>query len=364
MSTDRIPSGMLNHAFLQDAGLVDESCVVKYEPAYRLISEHIPGFSWDINHFTDGRSPVVKFTSHPKINGLFPSLADLVRHARGDIVLQFDSLPKKVERVFRPVISLGKVGHDFVRLFTDMGVSLPVSPDFTLPIARWLDCVSRGVPSSIFFCVCPDYAHKDGKYTFESLGNDVGLVARRAQKIIPQLHAFFAQRDIHMSFVVAIADFEARNDATCKKVGLTEEAFYDKLRESQHCLRDGIPNDITVETPFATELGPWDAHMTEGKQRVAAGDISGAFNASSDVLEYIVTSRTPLVKRWHGDSVDVRASVLSQAVDYFAVARLTDTLNNALIIGTESPVMSVFYQIGTTTVYEARPVLYLKKENY
>ncbi|MBT4941504.1 MAG: hypothetical protein HOL80_04065 [Candidatus Magasanikbacteria bacterium] len=366
MSTDqdRIPGGTLSHAFLKDAGLVDESCVVKYEPAYKLISEHIPGFSWKVKHFSDGRSPGVSFISYPKINDEYPSLADLVRHVRGDVVLRFDTLPKKVQHVFRPVLSLGQIAYDFMELFVSAGVSLPSSPQFTYAIGIWLNRVIRRESSTIFFCVCPDYAHKDGKYTFDSLGDGIGLVAARAQNIIPKLHAFFAKRDIEISFVVAVADFEGRDDVTCKKVGLTEEGFYARLRSSQQCFLEGFTEDIRLTTPFITEMGPWDMFVIEGEERVAGGDISGVFSVPDHVFEYIVDSRAPLVHRWYGEGVDVVSVVLSQAAQYFAVGRITESLNNPLIVGMESPVMSLFYQIGTKSLDDARPVLYLKKQNY
>jgi len=361
---DRIRGGRTSHELLESLGLVDENAVVKYEPAYRFIAEHIPGFSWNIEHPSDGRNPVVRFVSHPKINGEYPSLADLVRHVRGEITLHFDTLPKKVQHVFRPVLSLGQFAHDFVELFVGTGVSLPVSPQFTYAIGIWLSRVIRRESSSMFFCVCPDYAHKDGKYTFDSLGDGVGLVASRAQQLIPKLHSFFAQRDISMSFVVAIADFEGRDDVTCKKVGLTEQGFYTKLRTSQKVLSDSLSSEIRLSTPFATEMGPWDLFVSEGVSRIAQGDISGAFDVPGSVFDYIVNTRTSLVERWYGKEVDVRKIILGQAAQYFAVGRLTESLDNPLIVGLESPVMSLFYQIGTKTLDDARPVLYLKKQNY
>ena len=73
----------------------------------------------------------------------------------------------------------------------------------------------------IVVAVCPDYSHKNGKYTFCSLGSGVSLLTEKHLTFLKQVREVFPE----LKVLFLIADHEADDQELCKVVGKTRDEF-------------------------------------------------------------------------------------------------------------------------------------------
>lgn len=345
----RRPGGTESNAYLLHAGLRlpafeawgSRSAEPRNVAAYRLIQQHYPGFRWGYD--ADGN---LQLFGYPTINGVTPSLADLVENIRRigegkEALLELDRLPSKATRRLLPVIhscdGAGLALADFIH----QQCELP-RYEVSQAVSQWLQRAARGVPSTVLTIVCPDYAVDEaGRYTFDRLNDGVGLVAQRAVNLLPQLWSIAQKSGWDLNVVVAIADDEADDPKIVSGVNETREAFLAKLIRSQNALRAALPAEMRLETPFSTKVNPsvWQDALTEAEAKAAASQFFGPLSDKVD-LERILCARRPLYQRWYGDDVNVRATFAHQAISYMASGKLVQALPNCLFIGFDAPVMA------------------------
>ena len=87
--------------------------------------------------------------------------------------------------------------------------------------------LSNGHPK-IIVPVCPDYSHKNGKYTFCSLGSGVSLLTERHLTFLGQVREVFPE----LEALLLIADHEADDQELCRVVGKTHNEFAYSLSRS------------------------------------------------------------------------------------------------------------------------------------
>ena len=278
---------------------------------YRLIKERYPEFRWEARRRVDSvkrretgeliaiERRWVEFKNTPTIGALLPSLASLLVAT----IASDEPTPHEARKIAH--CSEFRRGEDLARLLLEIGAVFP--PDDVLRlVGAWWEAGLSGAPLVVFTPVCPDYAVEPTgdpelpyEYTFDSLGADVGLVARRIRAELPRLAKTFRDVGISVEFVVAIGDFEAGSPETLARVGLTRETFLARLAESQDRLRDTTTAPVT--TPFITALcgeAAWSATVEEIHRRLRAGDF-GAMPLVSPRrdLRHIVKARRRLYSR-------------------------------------------------------------------
>ncbi|MDP3794373.1 MAG: hypothetical protein Q8R13_00385 [bacterium] len=341
----------------------------RYQAAYEVIAGAIPDFTWQAADHPPYGS-VVEFAGYPTVDGRCPTLADLVvwvlRQPGEPVALRFDAFPPRIAERLAPILEVGSSGREFARMLLDLPAVLPRF-EVAGALARWIERALCGEPSTIFTTVCPDYAVDDeGRYTFESLGDGIGVVAQRALLVLPALWNFSTHLGLNVAFVVAMADSEAYVPANCARVGLTREEFLERLGRSLEAVRKALPEEMTLETVFITSLagpyGSW-AKMLEAAQTEAdAGRWTGVYPFSETDLQEVLAARRSLYERWYGPDVDVREALRSQMPEYMAAARVAEeNYPNVLIVGTDAASMAPF---NHGLADHVRAVVYLRSGSY
>lgn len=347
---------------LRELGLVGHSWP-RHEIAYDVISGILTEFGWNPKSTAHGN--VVIFDSYPTVGGKNPTLADLVVYATrepGDPgLLKFDSFPRKIEDRVLDLLALGKAGQDFVQLMLDLPAVVPPK-EVNRAITGWLRRAIGGEPSTVFVGVCPDYAvDEQGRYTFEALGNDVGVVARRALIAFPLIWKFASKYRINLKFVAGIGDFEADSEEVLSRVKAGKQEFLSRLRQSQEAFRVGC-GDMPVEVPFATEIGDWYQTLEQARQAVKRGEWSGAFPLSETDIDQICEARRSLYERWYGTGTDARQILERQVPEYMAMAKIAEeAFPNTLILGSDAACMAIFDHGLSDHI---RPVVYMRSKAY
>ncbi len=372
--SERIPGKRPSQLVLEDLGLRANRHFPRYEPAYEVIREAFPDFKWKTHEKSDGRRYVTYVGDpNPHVSLAERVLESYRRHLAEDGQDPFsqrialNSFPLNVQNRVKPLLR-DENGTVFARMLVeDVGISYPPMQVME-SVAQWLYRALEGEPSTVVTPVCPDYETRDTgdpfrprEYTFTGLNSGVGYVAQRALRALPKVWEFFNRRRTNIRFVVAIGDFEAQSEETCRKVGVSYNEFIRRLRQSQHAFAQSC-NGLPVETPLVTEIDPflWKESITAAREAVSQGDY-GALRLTEEDIEIIASARSSLYRRWYGDDVDCRNVLLRQAPEYMAMGRVSDKLPNALIIGADAVAMSPFLQGLSENI---RPCVYLRNANY
>jgi len=300
-------------------------------------------------------------------------LATLILIASGKLDLPVHRFKERVREAAQPLLDLGHAGADFVDLICTLAGGKLFAPDAMIESwATWLTRALSGESSTLVSLVCPDYEVVDGKYTFNALGDGVGLVAGRVIDTLSAWHAFAVKHQLPISFVICMADFEADSEATRERVGLTHEEFLARCHRSQQAMFASIHEAIpaingSIRTPFFTEViggrRAWDTALEQARQCIARDDLTGAFPLDDAGMEMILRARGPMWQIWWPD-LDPLDALKLQIVEYGAAGMSVfsgDVFPNALMLGGDSPFMSPFVQMGGDRV---RPTVYLKAMDY
>jgi hypothetical protein len=234
-------------------------------------------------------------------------------------------------------------------------------------VGLWLEKGLGGEPLTIVSPVCPDYAVEDGsvavhRFTFDGVGDGIGITARRLFEALPPLHDLL-RRDlgIQLTHYVCPGDFEAFSEETNARIGITEEHFLRQLSRSREAILHEAPVEVEscLFTDFCDGKQGWNAIHRQQLQSVLGGMTSHPW------LEDVALGRAGLYDRWFGVSnretsfyVNI---VLRQGAEYAAMGAAVEankTLINPLILGADDHRMGLFYRLSTSA-----PVLYLNR-NY
>ncbi len=273
----------------------------------------------------------------------------------------------------RSIVEVMRLLPDAVNEFFALGASpAPDHPQVRTTVERWLQRAVTGYRVTMFSPVCPDYAHSEGRYTFDSLGGGVGLVASRILGVLPSYWAFCQKYSIDVRFVVAISDHEAKNADNCARVGVSECEFLARIRKSQERFLAACPQDMPIQCPFFTEVGnvgEWDQIFSTARRNATRKSgliLTGRLPFTPDAWEEIVRTRGRLYKRWYGSKIDTKKILFAQVPEYMALGTLAERVYNrmrakALILAADSTLMSPFVQgLGQ----KVRPVVYLRSNEY
>lgn len=221
---------------------------------------------------------------------------------------------------------------------------------------------------------CPDYAyertdnpHLPYRYTFDGVGEGVGLVAQQFVRILPELSRFFDGLGIKHRFVIGIGDFEADSQAVLQRVQLSRLEFIRRCQCSLDAFRALMPPSLPLTLELFGEErgnGRFRQYADEATERMTSEDFGKMRDLHPD-LDVVIASipgqyRT-FYQRWYAREMDdraIRQIVYSQGGEYASVARIYDEDfgSNVIMLAGDRPEMNRF-----NAFYATQPVLCAKR---
>ncbi len=221
---------------------------------------------------------------------------------------------------------------------------------------------------------CPDYGYEPTgnpalpwRYTFDTLGEGVGLVAQQFARVIPPLSRFLTGLGVRHKIVLGIGDFEADSQKILDRVGLNYEQFVTRCKRSLEAFGVLMGPDL----PVTLELS--DADRCKGRLRPYAREATAAmvngnfgcmpevFDDPDELVDQIVRDNGTFYKRWYRPDItdaEIREIVLAQGGEYAALSRIDreDFGSNVIIISGDRPMMHAF-----DNYHDVMPVLCVKR---
>ena len=330
-------------------------------PILEVLKDKILGFDWRLIEIIDrnGNKKFKLLTNLQPIKGVNVSLAtalfksELVKCAYVSKYLGQFSYNKLNEEMFA-----------FDAFMADLNIKAGEGDQKKL-LKEWFLKGLSGKPLTVLTPVCPDYSyetlgHNLYRFTFNSLGTEIGVTAKKLVNQHEKIKHFFSERNFDVRFIAAVGDFEALSENNLTRMNLTFEQFVKKLQISQ----DNLGNILggQYETPLFTDLcggiNIWKNYYKECISEVKKYEKQHSEIINSP-LNQICRAREPLLKNWFGQELsfdEIRKMVLKQGAEYTCMGKIAlNHTSNCLILGVDHYKMSPFYQLG-----QEIPVLYLK----
>jgi len=219
-------------------------------------------------------------------------------------------------------------------------------------LLRW----SKTKEDNKFFIVapvCPDYSYiytTNGKYryTFESIGEGIGLVAKKAIdniKLINDLSKDLFLNNFELKSIILIGDFEA-NEKNLTALKETKNEFLRKVNLSREAIESSTGIETHCFSNLCKNLEGWDNQLLYLKHNYS-------LNSFDDLKKFIprinhernLISRLPLYKKWFGDGKDFKQIFFDQVVEYFLMSKLIYAKfgNNSSILASDHKAMRHYY---------------------
>lgn len=215
---------------------------------------------------------------------------------------------------------------------------------------------------------CPDYSKvKIGNrydFTFKTIESGIGLVAKRLEINIKQIHEFLKFYGINFKHIITIGDFEAYSEKNLNKLNLTKTEFLKKTRINQKKIEKKFKDKRCLTKKMFSEIfgneKKWKKNLNKFYTLIKNGNY-GQSGVNDKIFMEIVKSRISLYKKWYGDChlKKYREILENQAAEYATMGYLIKKkFKYSLVLGADHYRMSPFYLLSANI-----PVLYLKK-NY
>lgn len=201
--------------------------------------------------------------------------------------------------------------------------------------------------------VCPDYNYigdKDGRYryTFDGMGNGVGLVASKAIASLDKLVGQFSESCIQQQLVkplIAVGDFEAKDD-NLKALGLEKGKFLENVSNSAKTISSQTGYNTILFTSICGGIEEW--HSLELLVERVVGiscfdELVDRFPDAKTEKRYI--SRLPLYRRWFGEMPSYKGIFYRQAIEYMTMGFAVKVFlgKNAFILASDHKAMRFYY---------------------
>ena len=211
--------------------------------------------------------------------------------------------------------------------------------------------------NSFFFIapVCPDYSYtkineENYNYTFESVGSDIGLVAKKAIKTFQSVNNFnYSLCNFKVEFSILLGDFEANVD-NLKALNETKESFINKLNGSVTKIKKTTNWESFLFCELCGGLDCWEAMITMLKKRL------GLFKYDDLLVKYPhinhkknLISRLSLYKKWYKNRNDFEDIFFNQCLEYILMGYLIE-LNygrSVILLASDHRVMRQYYGLNS-----------------
>jgi len=324
-------------------------------PFLYLLEDIDNNFEWKINETsTISNNNIDLVTKSLNVEGLKPSFSSII----------FNLVKKKLHKNLNyPEILDNNL--ESKSLILDLFEKVKFATNLSNINVSLLECVNKALKDkclNILTPLCPDYANIDlgkGFYTltFDGLGSEIGVTAKRLLENLDVLHSVFNRRKIKVSHLAAIGDFEALSDDTCQRVNLTRNEFIEKLKISQDKLKKKVGDKLNtiLFTDLCDGLDYWTKIHSKFYKMLINNDF-GDTNLTLDQIKKICEARKPLLYRWFGEISDeeLLKIVLWQGAEYATMGFIVNKyVDNPLIIGADHFKMAPFYALSSKI-----PILY------
>jgi len=269
--------------------------------------------------------------------------------------------PERVLRAAGPLCSfLGQeLGLKLTELMIGCKMEIP-KLKMVQQLARVISANKGGFPLTLVGAFCPDYTyektndpHLPYRYTFEGVGDGVGLVAQQFVRIVPAISAFFRELGIAHRIVLGIGDFEADSEEVLRQVGLSRPEFLRRCQRSLDKFAATVPCELPMELEMFGEKRGKGRLQVYAKQAFAEmidgrfGRMAELHDGLQEILERIPGQYRTFYERWYGRKMvdlEVNEIVYRQGAEYAAVARIyqEDFGDNIVMLAGDRPEMHRF----------------------
>ncbi len=314
-------------------------------PFYLILKDKYPGYDWENRD------------KWPSLPGIEFSLASLLLYNLEDIIyLPYQKFCNENSPLPKELVK------DLFAIFQEIKAIFPHERTIGR-IFNWITKGLKGKQLTLFSPVCPDYSYEKydniWRYTFDELGDGVGLVAQRILNILPLFAKFFSQYNLNVKIVIGLADFEALVPSNLKRVNLTLEEFLERTERSRGAIAKAcsVPAEVIMCSELSGGLQNWEKIANSFKKGFVDGEFGGS-DLNKDSLLDIISKREAIYKKWYGelDSMEEYLPHLyAQGAEYAAVGKVVSKLENCFLLGADQPAMASFYDVSG-----AIPALYVK----
>jgi len=207
---------------------------------------------------------------------------------------------------------------------------------------------------SLITPLCPDYEHvKIGeglyKYTFNKLGDGLGLIGKRLISILNNLHKILEENDIKFKHILLYGDFEAYSNKICERLNITEKEFRSKLSKSMKCMRDRSNKNCTVDlvVNYLSNRKSWEKRCIKNEKSIS--NMTKNNSKFNKFIEEIAKSRSMLYSSWFPEynKRQHKNLVIKQGAEYASMGDLfSKNIKNPIVLGLDHPKMKNFYKIN------------------
>lgn len=259
-------------------------------------------------------------------------------------------------------------GMELAELLVNRKMLLPPAKIVEL-LARVLHQGQAGERITMVGAFCPDYAYQETgnpqipyRYTFDGVGEKVGLVAQQFVRIVPSISQFLRTLGIDHRIVLGIGDFEADSESVLQRVGLNRTEFIRRCQSSLDAFRAMVPADLPLTLELFGEergQGRFRQYANEATATMLTGDFGRMTELYDDlaaIIARIPAQYRTFYERWYDHPMsdqEVNQIVFSQGGEYAALARIyqEDFGSNIIMLAGDRPEMhrfNVFYALMPT----------------
>lgn len=235
------------------------------------------------------------------------------------------------------------------KLCKDQGIDLAktlLKADLIFPptkiLEQLIEVIKRGLKGETIIIAgafCPDYTYEETgrkdipyRYTFDRVGEGVGLVAQQFQRVLPHLVDFFTRQGITYQIRLGIGDFEANSEKILRKVGVEREEFVNRCKKSLENFKKTLPNFEIDLRLFEREWanGRWTKYVEEARVRLSKFDFGQMkINTGKDPrheIRFIARDGQHFYRRWFDDLEmpleEIEMRITEQLAEYATVGRI------------------------------------------
>ena len=208
---------------------------------------------------------------------------------------------------------------------------------------------------SIIAPVCPDYSYirkQDNtyRYTFESVGDGIGLVAQKAISnlgVLDNMSIDIINNGLAIQNHVLVGDFEA-HELNLQSLNESEMTFMHKVSSSAEAIRKTTHYDSSLFTSICLGLEGWHYHIKYLKYIYNLNHFDDLKCFAPHVNhDKNLISRLPLYRKWFGDDFDYKKIFFDQCVEYALMGSLVRQRYgvNAVLLASDHKAMRHYYSL-------------------
>ena len=209
---------------------------------------------------------------------------------------------------------------------------------------------------NLFAPICPDYAttfDSNGKerYTFDGLGNEVGLVGRKFLYNIPKILEAFKDINIKIEPIILLGDFE-NNESNLKRLNLTKEEFMLAINGSKKVFEKKYKIKTELFADYFGGIDSWSKQITILKNELCFSNINSLEKSLPNIDHHEnFISRIPLYKRWYGESNQMINLFINQIYEYILMGNLVSGFHKpSILLSSDHKAMASYFSVGFNSI--------------